>query len=203
MECRPPKDPCAPGKGRYKSLRAMVREYIARKRPYKKEERDYFRGLSLEKAIETAALAKNSEGKRSGHHRRRTPAQLAQGKAKLIALLPKIRQCESFDELHNMVCGMTDEVKGIGELYAYDTAYLIGIRLRLRPKRVYLHAGAREGAKALEFSGSLPYLKPSQLPAELQLLKASEMEDFLCIYEAALGRVRRLRGRKKRISGPR
>jgi hypothetical protein len=55
----------------------------------------------LEKVIETAALAKNSEGKRSGHHRRRTPAQLAQGKAKLIALLPTIRQCESFDELHD------------------------------------------------------------------------------------------------------
>jgi hypothetical protein len=108
---------------------------------------------------------------------------------RLIALLPKISQCGSFDELHGIVCVITDKVKGLGELYAYDTAYLIGLRLGLRPKRVYLHAGTREGAKALGFTGSLPYLKPSQLPTELRVLKAAEMEDFLCIYEGALRKV--------------
>jgi hypothetical protein len=191
MECRPPKDPCAPGKGKYKSLREMVREYIACKRSCKKDERDYFRGLSLEKAIESAALAKNSEGKRSGHHRRRTPAQLAQGKAKLIALFSQIRSCESFDQLHKLVCEATDPIKGLGELYAYDTAHVIGVRLCLRPKKVYLHAGTRKGAQALGFPGNLPHLEPSQLPTELQLLKPCKMEDFLCIYEAAFRKLGR------------
>ncbi len=164
----------------------MVREYIACKRPYKKEERDYFKGLSLEEAVETAALAKNSKGKRSGHHRRRTGVQLAQGKTKLIALFSQIRSCKSFDQLHKLVCKATDPVKGLGELYAYDTAHVIGARLGLRPKKVYLHAGTRKGAQALRFPGNLPRLEPSDLPAELQLLKPCEMEDFLCIYEAAL-----------------
>lgn len=169
----------------------MVDEYIICKRPHKRKERECFERLSLEQAVGTAALAKNCEGKRSSHHRRRTLAQLALGKAKLIALLPKIRRCESFDELHDVVCGVTDEVKGLGELYAYDTAYLVGIRLGLWPKRVYLHAGTRKGAQALGSSGRLAYLEPSQLRPELQRLSPSEMEDFLCIYEAALRRLLR------------
>jgi len=191
MDCRPPRGNCSPGKAKYKNLQEMVREYIAYKRPDKKQERDYFRGLSLEEAIETAALAKNSEGKRSGHHRRRTPAQLAQGKAKLIALFSQIRSCKSFDQLHKLVCKATDPVKGLGELYAYDTAQIIGVRLGLQPKKVYLHAGTRKGAQALGFSGGLPHVEPSQLPTELQLLKPCEMEDFLCIYEAAFRKLGR------------
>ncbi len=193
MDCGLPGDPCRPGKGKYRSLREMVREYIACKRPYKKGERDYFRGLSLEEAIETAALAKNSEGKRSGHHRRRTPTQLAHGKTKLIALFSQIKRCESFDQLHKLVVKATDRVKGLGELYGYDTAYVIGVRLGLRPKKVYLHAGTRKGAQALGFPGNLPHLEPSDLPAELQLLKACEMEDFLCIYEAAFRKLSRFK----------
>lgn len=167
----------------------MVDEYIICKRPHKRKERECFERLSLEQAVGTAALAKNCEGKRSSHHRRRTLAQLALGKAKLIGLLPKIRRCEGFDELHDVVCGVTDEVKGLGELYAYDTAYLVGIRLGLWPKRVYLHAGTRKGAQALGFSGALSHLEPSRLTRQLRRLKPCEIEDFLCIYEAALRRL--------------
>jgi len=103
-----------------------------------------------------------------------------------------ISQCETFEELHDIVCGMTYQVKGLGELYAYDTAHFIGIRLGLQPKRVYLHAGTRKGAAALGFLAPPPYLEPCQLPAQLLTLKPCEMEDFLCIYEAA---IRKLRGR--------
>jgi hypothetical protein len=191
VECRPPNNQCAPGKGKYKNLTEMVREYIFSKRPAKRAELKHFRRLSLERAVETAALAKNSEGKRSGHHRRRTQAQLAQGKSKLIVLLSEMRGCGSFDQLHRLVCNATDPVKGLGELYAYDTAHVIGARLGLQPKKVYLHAGTRKGAQALKFPGNLPYLQPSELPPELQLLKPSEVEDFLCIYEAALRKLGR------------
>jgi hypothetical protein len=168
----------------------MVREYIACKRPQKRTERRRFKRLSLEKAVETAALAKNTEGRRSSHHRRRTLAQLTLGKNRMLAILPKLRNCGTFDELHDVVYRMTNGVKGLAKLYAYDTAYLIGIRLGLPPKRVYLHAGTREGAKALGFSGNSLYLEPSQLPKELWALKPYEMEDFLCIYEAAIRELR-------------
>src|SRR5436305_1117453 len=72
-------------------------------------------------------------------------------------------------------------VKGLGKLYAYDTALFIGFRLGLLPKKVYLHAGTRKGAEALGLAGEQLYLHRPQLPASLQVLKACEIEDFLCI----------------------
>jgi hypothetical protein len=163
----------------------MVREYIIRKRPAKRAELQHFRRLSLQETVETATVAKNSEGKRSHHHRRRTLAQLLRGKSKLISVLVQIGRCETFDELHNLVCKVTDPIKGLGELYAYDTSCAIGAHLGLGPNKVYLHAGTRRGAQALDFPGNLTYLEASELPAELQLLEPYEMEDFLCIYEPA------------------
>jgi hypothetical protein len=170
----------------------MVRDYIDCYRPSARRERGYFKRLaSLEKAIEKAALAIDRKGKRSAHHRRRTAAQLSLGKSALIAALPDLRRCKNFDQLHNRVRKATKPIKGLGKLYTYDTAHLIGARLRLSPKRVYLHSGTRKGAKALGFSGGLSYLMPAQLPTQLQVLKPYEMEDFLCIYERGLARLKR------------
>ena len=164
----------------------MLHEYIKCYRPRARGERRRFRRFpSLEKAIETAALALDEDKKRSAHHRRRTAGQLSLGKSALVAALPDLRRCEDFDQLHNRVRKATKPIKGLGKLYTYDTAHLIGAHLGLSPKRVYLHSGTRKGARALGFSGGLSYLMPSQLPAQLQVLKPYEMEDFLCISKRA------------------
>jgi len=189
MECTTTKSGCKPGKGKYKNLAEMVAEYIECKRPEKEKDREHFGKMPLDAAVENAALAKDREGKRSGHHRRRTKAQLSSGKAKLSRKLAQISGCKDFDELHDLVVGVTTEVKGLGPLYAYDTAYAIGIRLRLPPQKVYLHAGTRKGAKALKLRWRLPYIELSEMPHELLALEPAEIEDFLCIYEAALRRV--------------
>jgi hypothetical protein len=148
----------------------------------------------LETAIEKAALAIDQAGKRSSHHRRRTRNQLCLGKSALVAVLPKLRKCSDFHQLHDLVRSATKPIKGLGSLYAYDISYLIGARLGLSPKKVFLHAGTRKGARALGFSGGLLHLLPSQLPRQLQVLKAYEMEDFLCIYAPYL---RKFRGKKQ------
>jgi hypothetical protein len=171
----------------------MVHDYVVRKRPRARDERRRFKSFrSLERAVETAALALDPEDrKRAAHHRRRTTAQLERGKSALIAILPELRRCKSFDQLHNGILKATKPIKGLGELYAYDSAHFIGARLSLSPKRVYIHAGTRKAARALGFSGGIPYLMPSQLPAELQILKPYEMEDFLCMYKDAFRKRRR------------
>jgi hypothetical protein len=170
----------------------MLREYIEYYRPRARRERRRFRRFpSLEKAIEVAGLALDEDEKRSAHHRRRTAQQLSRGKSALVAALPDLRRCKDFDHLHNRVREATKPIKGLGKLYTYDTAHLIGAHLRLSPKRVYLHSGTRKGARALGFSGGLSYLIPSQLPVQLQVLKPYEMEDFLCIYERDLARLKR------------
>lgn len=61
-----------------------------------------------------------------------------------------IARAESSEALHALVARQLREVAGIGELYVYDTAFRIGAYLRLPPTRVYLHAGTRDGARALQ-----------------------------------------------------
>ncbi|MBI4192845.1 MAG: hypothetical protein HY525_20220 [Betaproteobacteria bacterium] len=78
-------------------------------------------------------------------------------------------------------------VRGIGELYVYDTALRLGAHLRLLPRQVYLHAGTRRGARALGLDHRAKSLAPTKLPAALRCLRPYEMEDVLCIYEDWLG----------------
>ncbi|MDE1887953.1 MAG: hypothetical protein KGL00_09480 [Gammaproteobacteria bacterium] len=74
-------------------------------------------------------------------------------------------------------------IPGIGELTVYDTALGIGAFLRLEPAKVFLHAGARSGARALGLDASGEFLEVKAIPAELRSLKQSEIEDVLCIYK--------------------
>lgn len=77
-------------------------------------------------------------------------------------------------------------VSGSDELYVYDTTLRIGAKLGLLPKKVYLHAGTRVGAKALGFDGNARTLEISVLPKELRQLEPHEIEDALCIFKSEL-----------------
>jgi hypothetical protein len=57
-------------------------------------------------------------------------------------------------------------------------------------ERVYLHAGAARGAKALGIEGR-DSITPSELPAAFRRLRAYEMEDCLCIFKDDLERLSR------------
>jgi hypothetical protein len=184
---RPPVKPgCATRRGKHKNLGDMVQEYITHKRPEVKKEKREIAQCSLERAIEMASMGKMSNGKRSHHHYRRSETQLNAGKNALMAVYPQIRKCKNFEDLHNLVKKITDKIDGLAELYTYDAAHIIGTQLGFHPQKVYLHTGTRKGAMALGFSGGLRYLEVSQLPAEIQVLKAYEIEDFLCIYASDL-----------------
>ncbi|MDQ3246773.1 MAG: hypothetical protein M3Q52_07800 [Pseudomonadota bacterium] len=78
-------------------------------------------------------------------------------------------------------------VSGFGPLARYDTALRIGFWLRLLPARVYLHAGTRDGSRALGLDAADGSLGRDQLPPELEPLEMHEVEDFLCIYKGQLG----------------
>jgi hypothetical protein len=61
----------------------------------------------------------------------------------------------------------------------------------LYPDRVYLHAGTREGVKAVGLNHCAACLRLADLPRELRRLRAGELEDFFCIYRDELARLRR------------
>jgi hypothetical protein len=182
MKCPPVRPACTTRHGKYQNLDDMVQEYITVKRPEVMKEKREIERCSLERAIEMASMGQMSNGKRSHHHYRRSERQLNAGKSALMAVYPQIRNCKNFDELHNLVEKITDKIDGLAELYTYDAAHIIGTRLGFHPQKVYLHTGTRKGARALGFSSGLRCLEVSQLPAEIQALKAYEIEDFLCIY---------------------
>jgi hypothetical protein len=90
---------------------------------------------------------------------------------------------KDFEVLHDRVAEACAGIDGLGDLTRYDVALRIGIHLGKLPQRVYLHAGTRKGAKALDLPHRRATLEMSDLPPELRRLRPWQAEDFLCIYK--------------------
>jgi hypothetical protein len=102
-----------------------------------------------------------------------------------------VHRASSFEDLYSKVDDAIGQIRGIGPLLVYDTTLRLGARANRCPKLVYLHAGARAGARVL-LNGPLPRTQDvSQFPAELQDFEPVELEDLLCIFKSALERVAR------------
>ena len=170
-------------------LSSIVQTYLRKKAP---GEADYLRFYkiqrSLSAAIEMAALAQLPRGKRFSHQRRIPGRVLQQIRDRLLEQRSRLRDCKSFQELHNMIERLALPIEGIGELAVYDTAHRLGEYLGLSPERVYLHAGTRVGARALGLDGKAKTIPMSALPKEFQVLRPDQVEDCLCIFKKELVR---------------
>ncbi len=140
---------------------------------------------NFDDVLTKAGLAQMPDGKRWAHQRRIPESVLLRATRRLRRA--NLQQADSFDELLNSVKAALNRVRGIGELYEYDTALRISAYLKTLPQRVYLHAGTRVGARALGFAPKLPSLAPRSLPSPLRKLRSHEIEDVLCIYKDWLG----------------
>lgn len=169
------------------SFQAITRAYIRYNRPNSQAELGWFHQQpTVRSAIKHAALAINSQGKRYRHQCRLRKATLENARRVLLANSRHIAQSRNFDGLFALLHGLLSSIKGIGELYVYDTSLRIGAKLGLLPTKVYLHAGTRLGAKALNLDGTANALEVSKLPSEFQQLEPHEIEDILCIFKAKL-----------------
>ena len=103
----------------------------------------------------------------------------------LLSALPSLEACRDFRQLFELVRDLIEPIPGIGELMIYDTALRIGAKLNLKPMRVYLHAGARAGARALDYENrGRDFVHLEDLPEPLRQLEPHEIEDCLCIFKA-------------------
>jgi hypothetical protein len=167
--------------------KSAVDDYIARFRSPAARELECFRRLeSDEAAVERAAEACLPSGKRHPHQRRIPRAALQESSRRLLGNLPRLRLTSSFDELFDLVEAIIRPIPKIGELAIYDTALRIGARFGLEPDKVYVHAGTREGLRALGFSGRERTVELNELPRPIRRLSAREAEDLLCIYKSQL-----------------
>lgn len=136
----------------------------------------------LATAIRYAARSEREDGKIESHQRRIGRVTLRKFERKLQAKRRRIQACNNFTSLHELI-GLL-RIDGIGELAVYDIAQRIGEYLGLIPDEVYLHAGAKDGARALGLKGKK--LSKGDLPAPLRDLSADWVESFLCIYKGRL-----------------
>jgi len=104
-------------------LPRIIRHYGIRHRQRKQAELDWFRSQpSLEAAVECAALAVDSRGKRFSHQRRIRRGALPEARAVLSAAIPRLRRCRDFAGLINLVDAVLEPIAGVNEMYVYDTA---------------------------------------------------------------------------------
>jgi len=189
-----PPGKCRPGRKSFTNLREVVQDYIANCRSDEDAESEYFSSPpNLRAAIRIGALAINEDKKRHPHQRRIPGHMLEHFRRSLLRRCKALRSCKTFPELMQVSGKVAARYWNNPELTVYDTTLRIGAHLGITPDRVYLHAGARKGAKALGFKGSLPFLTRSWLPKEFRKLKPYEIEHCLCIYKNHLKRLR-LRG---------
>jgi hypothetical protein len=150
-----------------------------------KRERQFFKGCSLKRAIEFAAMCKLPNGKRHPHQYRTHRAVLVEAESILQECADQLRGCETFDDLYKLVKREIWGIHGIGILTVYDVATRIGAHFDVAPIQVYLHAGTADGAVALGFHrrGTLDRM---DLPRAFRRLRSYEAEDCLCMYKEQL-----------------
>ncbi len=164
-----------------------MQDYIDNHREDAKEELKYFADQpNLRTAIRVAALAIDEEGKRHKHQRRIPGVMLEHFRRGLSRRRELLRSRKAFPELMEITEKVAAGIWKNSKLTVYDTTHRIGAYLDVEPDRVYLHAGANEGGKALGFMGSLRFILPSELPKAFRRLKPYEIEDCLCRYKDAL-----------------
>src|SRR5277367_2349600 len=145
---------CRPSRRSFTHLREIVQDYIAKRRRDEDAELEYFSSPSnLRAAIRIAALA-IVEGEKRHKHQRRIPADTLEHFRRALTRNRKaLRSCKTFPELMQVSASAAEKFWSTPELTVYDTTLRIGAHLGIRPDRVYLHAGARKGARALGFKG--------------------------------------------------
>ena len=138
---------------------------------------------TLEGAIKVAT-SQDPEKKKYSHQYKIPHACLALFCNNLLLIKSDVCSVKNFSDLHKVVSRC--KVRGIGKLCIYDTADRIGAFLGIRPDKIYLHAGTKDGAeKLLGRKLRCDCISKKDLPDAFQRedLSCAEIEDILCRYK--------------------
>jgi len=198
MPCGPRKSTCCAAALRgTSSLKRLLSAYLAgRKLTPRDDISSYLPKRPIREAIRRAAWAKRDDDKRHSHQRLSPRNSLRDAEAALLRKENVISAARDFGALLNIVEKTVRGIPGLGELYVYDTSLRVGRTLKKSPKTVYLHRGARDGARALDLKYKKAFLTKSELPPALRNQKPEDIEDFLCTCKNAL---KTLQKRKRKV----
>jgi hypothetical protein len=144
--------------------------------------------VDAETALCRAVRSIRPNGKMHNHQSKVSKA-LPELENKLLMSISNLTKNETFNQLYFMI----DDLKtpGIGPMTVYDVAVRFGAFLKLKPEKIYIHAGTAAGLKTLgirvkQREMSIPM---EILPAVLRNKDPDEVEDFLCTYRLAFERL--------------
>lgn len=188
MRSRPARDVAT---GAPESLQDLVDEYLNGAAIDAASEEAFFGERTLDLAAALARAGRSLQRNGSLHpHQRRIGHKIASWlPAALLLRKSTIAASSDFDRVLREVQRAIGGIRRIGELAIYDVAHRIGCFLNLRPTRVYLHCGTRDGARALGLPWRGATLDPASLPRELRRLTPAQVEDFLCLFKDRLSGV--------------
>jgi hypothetical protein len=167
------------------TLEKMVAHYIKCFRPKNLREKEYYQTIKeFETLVEVAAKSHTEDGTIHGHQRRIGKKLLKKAASRLSKKVAMLQKAQTFEELRQAVEDSIGGIHGIGSLTIYDISCRIGYYNNIEPNYVYIHAGAKEGARLLRVKGKI--VKKGDFPLSFSKLTPSEIEDFLCIYKNKL-----------------
>jgi hypothetical protein len=168
-------------------LESLLADFKKHHRSNSARETRFFRTMpSMGLAIYHVAMAVDGNDRCFDHQFHITQPARRKAKQVLQQIEAQMQACRSFHALHSLFLHHLTPVRGLGEMYIYDAALRMGAYLRLYPFYIYLHRGTRVGAKALGLVVNRPYLERTELPKDLQVLSADNIETFLCMYRNQL-----------------
>lgn len=99
------------------------------------------------------------------------------------------KQFDSFTQLYDTVEELIGGIPFIGSLTIYDVAVRISARFSIEPEKVYLNAGAKEGARVLLGVTKIDSVVDISIFGEtLSQLTSIHIENFLCIYKKVISK---------------
>lgn len=167
-----------------KSIQGIVNHYQTNDQTKLNQTLGFYSSLSFDKkGITIIANAKLPNGKRHSHQYRLSQKTLISVTDKLLKIKDDLNQSLSFSDLFKKINSNISEISGVGVLMIYDTSLRLGCILNLKPTKVYLHRGAKTGAKNLGLNVDKSTLAKNEFPNPFQTLEPHEIEDCLCIYK--------------------
>lgn len=145
--------------------------------------------ISFGEACRRAVFALGAPGIRDSHQWTYRVLDLKEAGRRLERTSSRIQAARSFEQLYMSVeaaLGLSPRAK---PLLVYDVTRRLGYRFNISPKEVYLHAGAKAGAKALRTSLGRGRSRPiGDFPTSVRTrLTPAQTEDFLCLASKHLG----------------
>lgn len=146
----------------------------------------FFKSLSFTAAIEYAASGVSPHRKIHPHQRRIGVKQLRKSTAILKKHIPVIRKAKSFADLFVITETIRLYMKGLGDLWSYDTALRMAFNRgkTFYPRAVFIQEGSMKSVKKI-FSNILikgRVLPMKLFPKEMRVLKPFEAENFLTVW---------------------